>query len=238
MARSAPGASTFTRLAPAPAGKPRASVDVVSSRPVRKPVVTARPVAEPGSVLAVLPAVSSPADPPAMTAAQVATAVSVKSAATGALGSELDSPLGWIAVRATRGQIGRSRRGVTGTSAATTIADAVAAPDVPVTPPFATDEVLVVWKPGMADFGRKLEMAILGASVIDLIGTQEMLQTQDGLVYRLKVPGGTAAAIRILSMMPGVALVEPNYRLSLQATSNDPYSVSYTHLTLPTIYSV
>ncbi|MEI7546304.1 MAG: S8 family serine peptidase, partial [Mycobacteriaceae bacterium] len=162
-------------------------------------------------------------DPPAMTASPAATPVSVESVATGALGSDLGSPLGWIAVRGTRGQIGRPRRDVTRTAAATTVADAVAAPDVPATPTFAQDEVLVVWKSGMAALGRELEMAILGASVIDLIGTQEMLQTQDGLVYRLKVPGGTAAAIQILSRMPGVALVEPNYRLSLQATSNDPY---------------
>jgi hypothetical protein len=154
-----------------------------------------------------------------MTAAQVATAVSVESAATSVLGSDFESPLGWFAARATSSQIGRPRRGVTRTLA-------VAAQEVPPTQPFAKDEVLVVWKPGMPALGRALEMAILGASVIDLIGTQEMLQTRDGVVYRLKVPGGTAAAIRFLSMMPGVALVEPNYQLSLQAASNDPYYTS------------
>ncbi|MBJ7399106.1 S8 family peptidase, partial [Mycolicibacterium sp.] len=158
-----------------------------------------------------------------MTAARVATAVAVDSGATGVLGSDLESPFGWIAMRATRGQIGRPRLVVTRTSAATAVGNAVAAPDVSATLPFAKDEVLVVWTPGMAALGRALEMAILGASVIDLIGTQEMLQTQDGLVYRLKVPGGTVAAIQILSRMPGVVLAEPNYRLSLQATSNDPY---------------
>ena len=158
-----------------------------------------------------------------MTAARVTTAESVESVAADVLGSDLESALGWLAVRATGSQIGRSRRGATSPSAAAAVADAVAAPDVSATQPFAEDEVLVVWNPDVTAFGRQLHMAALGASVIDLIGTQEMQQTLDGLVYRLKVPGGTAAAIQILSGLPGVALVEPNYRMELRATSNDPY---------------
>ncbi|MFZ4374511.1 MAG: S8 family peptidase, partial [Mycobacterium sp.] len=181
--------------------------------------MTAPPVAKPVSVPTALPAALPPADPPVMTSAHVSPVVSVDSVADGVRGSDLESPLGWLAARTTSGQIGRPRRGVTRTLAAM----AVAAPEVPATLPFAKDEVLVVWEPGVTAFGRGLGMAILGASVIDLIGTEEMLQTQDGVVYRLKVPGGTVAAIQILSRLPGVALVEPNYRLSLQATSNDPY---------------
>lgn len=210
-------------MVPGSAGTPPVSIAISYGRPVRQPGVTAPSVAETVSVTTALPAVSTPADPPAMTAAPAATAESVESVGTGVLGSDLESRLGWLAARGIRVQIGRSRRDVTGLPAAATAADAVAVPDVSATQPFAPDEVLVVWNPDVTAFGRQLHMSLVGASVIDLIGTQEMQQTRDGLVYRLEVSGGAAAAIQILSGLPGVDLVEPNYRMSLQATSNDSY---------------
>jgi hypothetical protein len=78
----------------------------------------------------------------------VTTAESVESVAAGVLGSDLESVLGWLAVRATGSQIGRSRRGATSPSASAAVADAVAAPDVSATQPFAEDEVLVVLESG------------------------------------------------------------------------------------------
>lgn len=66
---------------------------------------------------------------------------------------------------------------------------------------------------------------MIQAHVIDRLGTQAMLKLDQG-VYRLQVPGGTEAAIRALSNNPAVAFVEPNYRVSLAGTPDDPYYVS------------
>jgi subtilisin family serine protease len=152
----------------------------------------------------------------------------VGSLATRLLGLNPESPLGWGMLAAARGETGRYRR--VGTSLVAGAATAAAAPvtGAPAAPPpFAADEVLLAWKPGATPIGRAQAMASVKATVVERLGTQKMRETDQGVVYRLKVPGGTSAAIQALSKNPNIAFVEPNYRVTGTAaiSPNDP---SYT----------
>ncbi|WP_313676214.1 S8 family peptidase [Mycolicibacterium sp.] len=174
------------------------------------------PVAAPPVMLAALPQPAPAAD-------------LVASIAAGLLGIAPESPLGWGILAAVRGEIGRYRRG--GTQLAATVAPATAAamPTVggsATPPPFAADEVLIGWKPDATPDGRQQAMASVKATVIERLGTQKMLQTDQGVVYRLKVPGGTSAAITALSKNPAVAFVEPNYQVTKSAIASDSYYAS------------
>ncbi|MFM8979201.1 MAG: S8 family serine peptidase [Planctomycetia bacterium] len=88
--------------------------------------------------------------------------------------------------------------------------------------PFAPDEVLVGWNPEAGAEGRAKALAMIQAHVLERLGTQEMLAAGEG-VDRVRVPGGTVAAIRALAQHPAVAYAEPNYLVSHDAESNDGY---------------
>ncbi|MFM9032973.1 MAG: Calx-beta domain-containing protein, partial [Mycobacterium sp.] len=91
---------------------------------------------------------------------------------------------------------------------------------------YAPDEVLLAWTPSAGPIARWLTLTVAGATVLDRVGTEQMLQTGQGVIYRLEVPGGTEAALRALSRSRVVAFVEPNAWISADSVSNDPYYVS------------
>ncbi|MFM9034876.1 MAG: S8 family serine peptidase [Mycobacterium sp.] len=150
----------------------------------------------------------------------------VSSITTALFGSNPQSPLGWAMLAGARGSIGGNRRGGALAAGSATAARAPAAGGPATPPPFASNEVLVGFKPGATSAGRAQAMANVNAKVIGRLGTKQMLKTDQGVVYRLSVPGGTAAAIQALSRNPAVAFVEPNYRLTSNAVASDNYYTS------------
>lgn len=129
----------------------------------------------------------------------------VSSITTALFGSNPQSPLGWAMLAGARGSIGGNRRGGALAAGSATAARAPAAGGPATPPPFASNEVLVGFKPGATSAGRAQAMANVNAKVIGRLGTKQMLKTDQGVVYRLSVPGGTAAAIQALSRNPAVA---------------------------------
>ncbi len=203
---------------------PRAAAAVAPSAAAVPKLATSTSAAPP-AVVSIPPA---PATPIMSALTQPAAAGAVESVALGLLGTGPESPLGWGLLAAARGEIGRYRRGGAQArpGAATATPTTVPSTSAPVTPPpFAADEVLVGWKPGATAVGKGQAMAMVKASVLERLGTKQMLQTDQGTVYRLKVPGGTTGAIQALSKNPNVAFAEPNYRVTKTAAvaTNDPY---------------
>jgi subtilisin family serine protease len=226
------------RVIPSPAAATPAATALDVS--IAAPTTTA--VSVPQAAASTVPQMISPAlsaalapaaAPPVMLAAlaQPAPVVDlVASIAARLLGTAPESPLGWGMLAAVRGEIARYRRGAQ--QFASTVAPAATAASVPTVggaatpPPFAANEVLVGWKPDATPAGRQQAMSAVKATVMERLGTKQMLQTDQGVVYRMLVPGGTSAAIAALEKNPAVAFVEPNYKVSVGATANDP---SYTN---------
>jgi subtilisin family serine protease len=205
-------------------------------RSVIPDAVTRAAPADVTAMAAVAPAMT--ATPPMMVASPGAVSAGVGSAT---ISSRLapnpltgvDSPLAWSAVAASRARHGRTGR--MSLSAAGQSATYAAGPAMLPTatgaaaPVYAPGEVLVAWKPGASANARGLAMALVKANVMARMGTKQMLDTDQGVIYRLKVTGSTEAAIKALSKNPAVAFVEPNYKLSSTAavtSTNDPYYTS------------
>jgi len=94
-------------------------------------------------------------------------------------------------------------------------------PGVPADP-HAPDQVIIGWKPGVAEADRASVLALVQASIADRLGTADMLAADQG-VYVLRVPGGADAAIAALAGNPAVDFVEPNYLLTNGAIASGSY---------------
>lgn len=106
-------------------------------------------------------------------------------------------------------------------SASTSVLPVIAAD---LLPSHASEELLVRFEPGTNAIGRAKALAAVGGAVLETIWSDG--QGADGAqLQRVKFNGSlpTAKAIEVLSQQPGVKYAEPNYIVSTQATSNDPY---------------
>ena len=95
---------------------------------------------------------------------------------------------------------------------------AAADPVAPIDAPHATDHVLVSWAAGA---GTGLRAAAIGA--VQAVSSERVSRVP-GSPVRLQLPRGlsVALALKRLAAMPGVAVAEPDYRVSAGAVSNDP----------------
>ncbi len=85
-------------------------------------------------------------------------------------------------------------------------------------PPHAQDRVIVGYRPGASKAKRAKSVKAVGVASVERISPR----TKDTVVVELE-PGQTVAdAIVEISAQPGVAFVEPDYRVYPAATSNDP----------------
>ncbi len=92
-------------------------------------------------------------------------------------------------------------------------------------PPHASDRVIVGYKAGASRVKRQAATRTVGPASVSAISP---LST-DAVIVEL-APGQTvAAAIDEIGQQPGIAFVEPDYRVQPAATSDDPYYTGGTH---------
>jgi subtilisin family serine protease len=92
-------------------------------------------------------------------------------------------------------------------------------------PPAHTGELLVQFTPGASAAAHKAAAASIGGTITEKIHTSAMKAAVEGEIVIIKIGSGLSLerATEIVSKRPGVELVEPNYVLSVQATSDDSY---------------
>ncbi|HEX2137798.1 MAG TPA: S8 family peptidase [Microvirga sp.] len=94
--------------------------------------------------------------------------------------------------------------------------------------PAHTGEILVQFKPGASAAAHKAAAASIGGAIAEKIHTAAMQAAGEGELVRIKIGIGLSLeqAMEIVSKRPGVEFVEPNYILSVQATSDDSYYIN------------
>ena len=113
---------------------------------------------------------------------------------------------------------------------ATAGAPAIATPEPTptATPEPDFDGLLVSWEPWSTAEERSQARQALGLQLRETIRTAAMQRSGAGPLELVDLPAGLlpAQAIAALSRRPGVAFAEKNWKLTTQATSNDPYMTS------------
>lgn len=98
-------------------------------------------------------------------------------------------------------------------------------PAVSTGPRFAPEELLVKFRPDAREVEKIDARSRLGARLKERIHTGPMKDAGEGELQRLAIPRGRTLieAIRELESHPAVAFAEPNWIVTHQAVSNDPY---------------
>lgn len=98
-------------------------------------------------------------------------------------------------------------------------------PQIPSAPRFVADELLVQFRADITEAEKIDVRSRIGGRVRERIHTAPMRQFGQGELHRLAIPRGRSLieAIHALENNPAIAFVEPNWIVTHQAVSNDPY---------------
>lgn len=148
--------------------------------------------------------------------------ISVTSAASGS-----DTNANAVAIPVLSTSAGTNSRGnstVIGSTSGTAIGNTKSTETLP---EHASNELLVHFQGGTSATGRAKALAAVGGTALEAIWSDNQ-DSNSAKLLRVKFDGSlpTAKAISVLSQQPGVKFAEPNFIVTTQATSNDPYFTS------------